>query len=176
MTDFRPLKTGDILFVGGTGLISKIIRWGQGKNSDISHVAPIINPQGDIVEANPKGVERTNLWKRYYDAEHSMAIYRPFKMTDDQRDIFVAKCLERIGTPYGYVALLQHLIDNKIFGGRRVTRRWDIPGVEICSEEAVKVYGALGWTFGGNDQPQSMYDWCLAHPDIYAPVYKFGEI
>lgn len=180
----RPiLRKGDLVFVVSTGIISRLILWGQKTvgldTTSVSHVAIVVDEDGALVEANPAGVELTNLYSRYCTPKHQVAIYRAINISELERELLAWEAKKRVGTRYGYPALLQQLIDRKVFGGRTVLRKLNLPFLEVCSETVAQVYSELGLNFGlgpGEAAPEEMLRFCKIHYAKYAPVLTLGSI
>lgn len=186
----RPIvRAGDILFVRGSGILSRLIAWGERSKDESesaypSHVALIVDDRGAIVEANSDGVDRTpDLFAKYSDAAHRVALYRPIGLSNIERLVMTNAGRRMVGSRYGYVELFVHLVDQKLFGGNVVARRllkYAPARFEICSKVVAQAYAAIGRGWFGVPpyaaEPDDIYRWVRAHPVEFAPVFGFGQL
>lgn len=185
----RPIvRAGDILLVRGSATISRLILWGERSKADgedaplPSHAALIVDDHGGIVEANADGVDYTaDLFAKYDDIAHKIAIYRPIGLTSVQRSMVVLNGRRLQGRPYGYLELFVHMADQKLFGGRVVARKLlSVVGdrFEICSKVVAQAYAGVR-SFGVPAyaaEPDDILRWVKAHPEQWAPVFTFGAM
>ncbi len=174
------LESVDLIFVSSTSLISKLILWGsknkENKESLVSHVAGIIYPSvGILVEANITGVETSPLSK-YSTSKHKVAIYRAKNIPKATKLLMSQEASRRVGKRYGFASILQHLIDHKLFGGKVIARKLEIPNSEICSELWGSIYKQFGYDFDKNMTPDGMLDFCINNPDKYQEIMPLERL
>lgn len=175
------LEPADLVFIASDSLISKLIRWGSANKDNrlavVSHIAGVVYPSvGTIVEANLGGVEITQLINRYGRGKHRVAIFRAKNIPYETKRLMTQEACRRVGKRYGFVSILQHLVDHKIFGGKVVARKLEIPNSEICSELWGSIYQQFGFDFNKNLTPDAMFDFCINNPDKYLEILPLGRL
>lgn len=91
----KTAKTGDVLFVSGTGIIGNGIKFVT--QSDVSHVGIIYNGQL-IFETHSGQNARLNPIKKTYDGK-KVELYRP-PLTDKERESVINLCHKYNGSKY----------------------------------------------------------------------------
>jgi uncharacterized protein YycO len=142
-----PTVAGDFVLTHGSTLLHKGIRAVQAVRfrgarrtfAYWNHVAMIVGPAGEIVEAHASGVRRANLNVEYLPCD--ALIIRLSAGRDDRRQAiaFAESC---IGNSYSFVSILG-LIAWTIFGGRLII---GLDGTEMCSGlvgQALCRYGTI---------------------------------
>lgn len=130
------MKKGDIIFVQGKGIISKIIRmFDRGK---FSHVAIAVS-ESKIIEAD---VDTKVAIRPLSMDKYRLVEIVDLELTFKQREEVIRSALRMIGTKYDYIQLLWYAL-RKIFGfkGRN---RLNNPRYVICSEMVFRVLNEAG--------------------------------
>ena len=91
-----------------------------------AHAGMVVEPNGAIIEANPRGVGKTHLSK-YHDK--NIAVIHP-DVTDEQRHLAVQAAYAQLGRPYDFLKLLA-LVINGICGFSLTA---GLDHHDICSE------------------------------------------
>lgn len=185
MPDYLPdtdlvLEPGDIFLTKGTSFISKAIRiftksFGE-KRTEANHVGIIVEP-GSIHSAI--AVEALTTVKRHPLARYAkkrktgVAIFRPTKLTDEEKTKIVTKANDYVGRRYGWAKIATHLMDWGLKGAyvfRRLTHDDDYP---ICSWVVAYAYDAAGKDFGvpaGAANPDDIWDFVTENTDRYKQI------
>ncbi|MDY7043705.1 YiiX/YebB-like N1pC/P60 family cysteine hydrolase [Virgibacillus sp. M23] len=121
------MKRGDVVFVQGKGMLSRLIRYFDG-NGLYSHVAIAISDE-KVIEANYD----TKVAIRDFDKEKYSIIDVPkIGLSNQQRMNIYNEALKYIGKRYDYIQLLWYILRKAFrFGGRN---RLNNPNNVICSE------------------------------------------
>jgi hypothetical protein len=174
------LQPADLIFTRGEGWLSRMIRIGSQplwrKRTLVNHVAGVVE-EGEldtalIVEALHR-VKRHTLEAQYGKGGTWIAIFRPWNVTQADREHIALAAQSYVGRRYGYVKLLAHLGDWVLGGAylfRGLARMDNYP---ICSWVWAHAYSTVGLDFGvdpGAAQPDDMYTFCVRNPDKYAVV------
>lgn len=93
------MARGDFLVVRSTGWAARLIQIGT--RSRWNHAAIDVG-NGQLVEANPNGVQRKPVTEYGTD----QYVTSRLELTDSQRDDIVAYAVRAIGTPYGWVDIV----------------------------------------------------------------------
>lgn len=136
-TEFDP---GDFILTHRRKLIAALISWGQKrrfKGSDApfahwSHAAVVVDPRGDVVEAESLGVVRSTIHK-YRDTEYHL-VRLGDRMNAEGRRAAVAYAEGQVGQAFGYLDLMGTSL-HLLFGWQL---RWIRRNHEICSSLVVK--------------------------------------
>ncbi|MCY9737461.1 hypothetical protein M5X17_27550 [Paenibacillus alvei] len=119
----KTFKTGDILFVRGHSLMSRIVKLTDG---EYSHCAVAMNDDGHILEAQSFTKSRiVPIYFNDYDVVH-------LSLTEEQRHMVVDMGIRLTGIPYDYSQAIGYLIE-KIFKFNK-NHFLDSPDKLICSE------------------------------------------
>lgn len=177
---YVEVRAGDLALFKGTSILGKVIRWAQCTGSEApswaNHVGVIVN-DGQLKDA----IIIESLWKtekRPLLVNHrgdEISIFRFRMLTPEQKYGIVRKMREFVGDTYGWWRLIQHLVDNRIWGGR-VVLRWigkENQNRPICSYSAGLAYEFVDITFGKpafSLQPDDMDDWCMNNDLPWQPV------
>jgi hypothetical protein len=113
------MKCGDIIFTSGRSAISRLIQWWT--ISKWSHVAVVINSEGDFVEATWPKVRVGNIKELYLkgnDDYHEVGILRD-PLTYEESLNLHKFMLSKVGTSYDAIGLLSFVlrvrVQNKSF-------------------------------------------------------------
>lgn len=158
-------QPGDFILTHGTAWTSKLIRFGsrlryRGDNAPyakFSHSALIVSANGDLIEAQERGVRRNNL--RSY-AEHTYVVVHPtlqvFGVTPPGNAVRDADRIARanavgyvthqLGDRYGYLTCV--CIGFGLLTGGTLTFGFD--GNQICSGLVARAQERLGYEFPRN--------------------------
>ena len=174
------LKKGDVVFTRGNGWLQRLIRWGETSPGEsrtlVNHALLVVSdgpaPDVRIVEAEAK------VQAGRFGALHAgdwFTAYRAKDMDAADADAICAAALAHVGESYGWGQLFLQLIDSKVLGGAYGARRLaHVDPKEICSRLVATAYAVRGFHFdlddGAAEDPDSMLDYCVAHPELYAFV------
>ena len=128
-------KTGDYGCVKTNGLMAKLIRLGTLSRWNHSF---IYIGNGKIIEANPKGVEISDVSKYLVIAWNQHEI-----LSDQQRQIIVWKANQIIGKPYGFFVIADlafRILGLKILANTRLMKYLSTKNGYICSELVAECY------------------------------------
>jgi hypothetical protein len=134
------VKPGDILLVQSNGALPRLIRLGErlrrkGPWCQWSHIAVIVSPEGDTIEAQARGVVRSQV------SAHPVRQVADFGLTDAQRAAAVAFAESCVGVKYGYLTILSIALD--IFTPH--LPRFRAGRTLICSELGARALEHGGW-------------------------------
>ncbi|MCY8228712.1 hypothetical protein MOC30_14075 [Bacillus spizizenii] len=130
------MKKGDIIFVQGKGIVSKIIRmFDRGK---FSHVA-IAMSESQVIEAD---VDTEVAVRPLSMDKYRLVEIVDLELTFEQREKVIRSALKMIGTKYDYIQLLWYAL-RKIFRFRG-RNRLNNPKYVICSEMVFRVLNESG--------------------------------
>jgi len=180
------LRSGDVLLTRSRGLVGWAIatftRHVGESRTKVTHTGIVVvgGPPRDVVvvEALSK-VKRHRLWERYADSGKDVAVFRPLNLSDDQIAMVVAKAESYVGRRYGYLKILAHWADWLLQGAyvfRRLTKEDRYP---ICSWLVAHSFAAAGKHFGvepGAATPDDIWDFVVAHPDVYREVLPLAPL
>ncbi|MCY9056039.1 hypothetical protein MOE90_20555 [Bacillus spizizenii] len=134
--DALLVKKGDIIFVQGKGVVSRIIRvFDKGK---FSHVA-IAMSESQVIEAD---VDTKVAVRPLSMDKYRMVEIVDLELTLKQREEVVKSALKMVGTKYDYIQLLWYAL-RKIFGFRG-RNRLNNPKYVICSEMVFRALNEAG--------------------------------
>jgi uncharacterized protein YycO len=124
------MKCGDIIFVKGTSLVSRLIEWWT--ISKYSHVALVITDLGDFVEATWPKVRTGNVSEL---PGESIEIGTPVvPLTDQECEALIDSALSKLGKGYDIIGLFSFVfrirLQNKSF--------------YFCSEFVEEEYASIG--------------------------------
>lgn len=127
------MKAGDIVFVKGESLISKIVNYFDG---EYSHVAIALS-ETHILEA-----------KYFRDVVIRSMKYKDYKvvdlrLSDEQREVIVHKGINLVGRKYGYGQIIKEMLQ-KLFKFKD-TNKLNNPNQMICSELVAHLLFQAGW-------------------------------
>lgn len=128
-------KTGDYGCVKTNGLMAKLIRLGTLSRWNHSF---IYIGNGKIIEANPKGVEISDVNKYPVIAWNQHEV-----LSDQQRQIIVWKANQIIGKPYGFFVIADlafRILGLKILANTRLMKYLSTKNGYICSELVAECY------------------------------------
>lgn len=128
-------KTGDYGCVKTNGLMAKLIRLGTLSRWNHSF---IYIGNGKIIEANPKGVEISDVSKYPVIAWNQHEV-----LSDQQRQIIVWKANQIIGKPYGFFVIADlafRILGLKILANTRLMKYLSTKNGYICSELVAECY------------------------------------
>jgi len=127
-SEFEP---GDFILTHARHFVSRCIRLGQRlrqrEYAYWSHAAVIVDPEGTIVEAETKGVQKNHL-EKYRDIEYHLVRLGDSASPEDRRQV-VAYALSRLGEPFGFLTMAS--IGFSCITGARLTFGRD--SHEVCS-------------------------------------------
>lgn len=144
----QEFKPGNIVFVHGTGPISKIIEWFSGR---LSHCCMIVSDSGSILESQ----YLTNTIIRNFHYKNYEII--DLGLTDEQRKQIQLLALDFVSEHpnYGYKQLFWYpLKDWFHFKGRNP---WNNPFKVDCSELVIDMLKEIGW-FDNKEQVKYLQD------------------
>lgn len=155
------MKKGDIIFVKGKGLLSKLVSFIDGK-SDFSHCAIAISNH-QVVEANYD----TKVAIRHFDeTRYSRIEVIPIRASRVEREEIVDTALSYVGRRYDYTQIFGYLFNYII--KKKKKNRFNNPNNLICSELVFLVLEEIGVLsdlniedtafFGGDLTPSQLYD------------------
>jgi hypothetical protein len=177
---YRP-EPADIVMVKGFGFVARGVRCFQRgpfeRWAPFNHCATVVDETGGIVEDNPGGVERTNIWERYGNAECVVAIYRPLISLALKLAVAVAAC-QHIGEKYGWGNLVCHFIDNQILFGFSILRRIRFRRL-VCSGLTATLCAIYDWLLRKAPhacEPDDLGRHLKAHPELYECVHSLGPL
>ncbi len=172
------IRKGAAIFSQSSATFGKLIRWGQRapgeKPSRVNHSIVVVE-DGDwpapslyyeplIVEADAKTRKGFLGW---YHQNDRLVVW-DVEMTDEEREIVAREALSKVGRPYGALQLVGQLLDNKLFFGRKVTRRlFRYDPLDICSRVLTESWEKVGIrSFGYGASPDDQDDFLRAHDVI----------
>lgn len=181
------LFVGDLVFTDSGGLLGSLIGWGtRGRGEEptkAKHVAIVddyLRPMAEavIIEAVAGWGVRRGPMDQWYDFTDQVCVWRPKNLPAFEREAIATHARGRVGQWYPWSKLLLHLVDEKLFKGRNVTRKLQVFDPLVCSGVAGEAYGSRGWTFGGRDPraltPDDMEDFCRTEPDKFELIVPWG--
>ena len=166
------LQPGDIVFMAGNSLVSRLIRWASRHTGEtrtqVNHVG-IITGYGSLLTAQVTEalwrVRTHSLWDKYGNSKTRIAIARPSHIPLEVRVSAARIALNYTDRKYGWWKLGLHFAD-KLIGGlyffRRLSRLKKYP---ICSFLVAEAYGRKGYNFSvkvGEAQPDDIWDYALS--------------
>ncbi len=179
------IKSGDIVFTRGKGILSKGIRWASRsigeKRTVANHIGQIVR-DGNLATAliaEARAHFLVHALSVYYDRDDQVAIFRPLNVPQQDLDRISIEAISHKGESYGYLKIGLHLID-KLFNGAYVARR--LGGVDrwpICSYRVARSWATCGYDFGVNPkeaQPDDIWDFIQAHKDKYDCVHTMARL
>jgi hypothetical protein len=101
------IKKGDLLFVGGKGIIKSLIEWIT--HSKYYHVAIFVDDGKMVMESQGGRKSGTTPISAYLNTKDKLVIYRDKSLTSTERDKIVTYALEHQGIEYDYMAILAEL-------------------------------------------------------------------
>jgi hypothetical protein len=150
------LEAGDIVFVRGSGLISRAIRLfsrriGESRTM-VNHVGLITTPgsilTAEITEARTR-VRTRRLVDAYGLRGDSIAIYRARNLSHCDRATIAREALLRYqNLPYGWAKIVLHALDGLLNGIYLFRRLAFLPNRPICSQLVASAYELAGFDFG----------------------------
>jgi hypothetical protein len=184
-------NAGDLMFTASAGGLGPSIRWGERARgeepTEMNHVG-VVSKKGYITPPTklpPEPAEVIeSLWKTvehpWYPAQkpgQEVSIWRYDGITALQEIIVVQRARKFVGSKYGWWKLFTHLADNKIFGGRLVTRRLlSVDSRPICSYTAASAFACAGIRTGAiparAQSPDTMWDYVNA---TQTPWFEVGR-
>lgn len=100
------LETGDILFIEGTGLISRLIIFAS--KCKYSHVAFVYNENiALVIESIRTGVRAVSLKNYFLNTKGKITVKRCLDLTKDQKQIMSAISLDLLGKQYDFDQLIK---------------------------------------------------------------------
>jgi hypothetical protein len=183
---------GDIFFTGSTSTLGELIRWGETEegeeNTLVNHVGEVVE-EGFIVPPIVSDEEHQSLisyaktiealwhteytewWDRHGHESTTIEVWRPVGQTFEEIDREVQYLHTMVGKRYGWWKLAAHLVDTKIFRGKRVLRRLlTVDSRPICSYLIGKAKCLGNMSFGQRPEectPDSMHDHVRISPQWY---------
>jgi hypothetical protein len=145
---------GDILFVGGSGIIKSLIEWIT--HSKYYHCAICINDH-EVIEAQGGRKSGKTPLSYYLNSKDKLVIYRDKTLTSSERDKIVTYALEHQGLEYDYIGILAQLfryemhisLDNYNEGQKRICSSF----VRDCGTAANRL-----WSLEKVPSPQDLID------------------
>ncbi len=128
---------GDFALVATDGLVARLIRWATGGWSNHGF---IYIGGGKIVEANPAGVEVSELSK--YDGMRVQ--WSHLTMSSSDRDRAVGAALGMVGIPYGFVDIVAILVKDNPVLGPVLSHRLNRGDRLICSQVIARALRVAG--------------------------------
>jgi hypothetical protein len=156
--DIQPqieLLPGDITFTRGRGFISRMIRlftrrMGESRTK-VNHVGVVVTQgplrEAVVVEALSR-VRRHPLHKHYADGKTEVAVFRPYRLNEDEQARVVKAANAYTDCKYGYLMIAAHWLDWLLLGAycfRRVVGSSNYP---ICSWLVAESFAQAGVRFG----------------------------
>jgi hypothetical protein len=174
------LEKGDIVFVSSDGIIGYMIRRIEQRSthdrSYVNHVAMVVedgpifglDKTAVILDAQPPRVSLEKL--SHYQGE-LVSIYRPKNLSREQKERLAHFAVEQYnGHVYGFSKIALHWLG--------LQRYATIDKFPICSwTVAVPMNGLFNLDFGTSAReatPESIWDFCRAHPQFYAEIVRLG--
>jgi len=160
------LLPGDVVLTSGGSLLGRAIRWAERVRGEaparVNHAAVVVRPPDVIIEAAAE-VREVSLWTQH--TGDGILVYRNDALTPDQVAIIQRVSASWIGRTYPVKQLFAYLIDNKVFGGRMVTRWLLTPQASgVCSRLVSVAFASVGLDFGVSEpDPDDIDDYCWAH-------------
>jgi hypothetical protein len=177
------LQAGDVLFTSSKRLLGRLIRWGERSPGeavpDTNHVA-IVVAGGSFENAWVVEAERTVQRNRLALSHGSDLVfgYRPKTIPIEALSQVVRHAVARVGEGYGWLELASQLVDAKLLGGHVVFRHAGlVDKLPICSRLVAEAFGVQGYTFGVPGyaaDPDTMQQFCNAHPELYDLVLDYA--
>ena len=174
------LEPCDIFLTQGTSFVSKSIRFftrrfGE-KRSEVNHVGIIVDGgtvhSAIAVEALSK--VRMHAMRRYAKKPKTkVAVFRPFNLTEDEKEKVVAKAKSYVDRRYGYGKIIAHFLDWGLQGAYVFRRLTDDDSYPICSWLVAHAFKAAGKNFeveAGAANPDDIWDFVRGNPDKYKEV------
>ena len=142
-------QVGDLLLTHNEGFFPKIIRFGQrlryrGDNAGYAwynHVAVVVSPDGDLIEALSNGIVKTNA--RRYDNEFYSYVDVGLSESDRTKVGQYAHRVADLNTKYGWTQIVA--ISLSLLTGSRI--QFGIQGQNICSGFAAESLRGGGYWF-----------------------------
>lgn len=131
------MKKGDIIFVQGKSLISKLIRYFDNEGT-FSHVAIAIDDDR-IVEVD---VDTKVAINHLDKSKYSVIEVLDLGLTPNERREVVYEAFKLLGTKYDYIQLLWYVL-RKLFN-LKGKNRLNNPKYVICSELVFKIFNKSG--------------------------------
>jgi uncharacterized protein YycO len=100
------IMKGDLLFVGGTGIIQFLIQLIT--RSRFSHVAIFVDSE-TLVEAKSGRKTGTTLLSTYLNSKNKLVVFRDTSLNEKEREQIAKYALDHQGIEYNYMAILAEL-------------------------------------------------------------------
>jgi hypothetical protein len=98
---------GDLLFVGGRGILKRLIEWIT--HSQYFHVAIFINDH-EVIEAQGGRKSGKTPLSYYLNSKDKLIIYRDKTLTNSERKKIVSYAINHQGIEYNYISILAELV------------------------------------------------------------------
>lgn len=165
MSNSRP---GDVIFVSGKGLISRIIKFfDKGRFSHVAMIVSNTDSNGNFSVIESQYGLNTVIRKCNYNPKNYEIV--SLGLTDEQREKIISLAIETINhyDSYDYKQLLyQGWMD---FLGLHGRNKWNSPTHPICSETMVYILNRLKW-FKNKSQIKYLTD---ATPNELYKILKY---
>jgi hypothetical protein len=185
-------KKGDIVGTLGYHPISVAIQWAtRSKNEGetfSNHNEIIVNNCNRLdevftVAALGRGVVEHNLCKTYGGRRDQVEIWRALNFSGKDRDLIAETAKSFVGRKYPWHRLFGQLIDEKIFRGRYIFRRFVFSrNYFVCTPLVVASIWAAGYNFGFQNpteaNPDNLRDYLSApeNRDKYICIRPLARI